>query len=354
MKYWNIGQILPFQRCFNFIDGPRSIGKTYGTLKFLVRKARDTGQEFSYIVRTQDEKKKGVFEKAFEKVLNQEFPDDHFLFERDIMYYVHYDEEIPENATEKELKALPKTLYTLGYCHALSEAVKLKKYSFPKVKYMVFDEYMLEPAQAKSYVNGWHEPDLLLSIYHTIDRDQDKVICFLLGNNTNFYNPYHLHPAFNIPLVEKGSIWTSDNVLFQNADITQELQEEKARSKFQQMVRESQYGRYATEGIYTDQDSTFIEKRTRKAKHIFSMKHNETIFGIWLDSDSGILYIDNKFDPSNGIIFAMTIQDQTENTFIDKKSFYIRYLARSFMSGNVRFTSPTVRALADPAIRMII
>lgn len=354
MKYWNINRILPFQRCFNFIDGPRSIGKTYGTLKFLVKRGIERKEEFSYIVRTQDEKKKGVFAKAFEKVLQNEFPSQHFLFEKDIMYWVEYLEEIPENATKKELDAIPKENHIIGYCHALSEAVKLKKYAFPKVKWMVFDEYMLEPAQSKTYVNGWHEPDLLLSIYHTIDRDEDRVIAFLLGNNTNFYNPYHLHPAFNIPLVEKGSIWTSDNVLFENAVITEELQDEKSKSKFQQMVKESQYGKYATEGIYADEDSTFIAKRPRKAKHIFTIKYNESMFGIWLNSDTGLLYIDNKFDPSNGMIFAMTVDDQTENTFINKKAFYIRYLARSFMSGNVRFVSAAIRALADPAIRMII
>lgn len=354
MKYWNIFEILPFQRGFNFINGERSIGKTYTTLKFLIQRGKDKGQEFSYIVRTQDEKKKGVFQKAFEKVLAEQFPKDHFIFENNVMYYVTYDEDLPENPTPKDLEKTPHTLHTMGYCHALSEAVKLKKYSFPRVKYMVFDEYMLEPAQAKSYVNGWHEPDLLLSIYHTIDRDSDRVICFLLGNNTNFYNPYHMHPAFNIPLIEKGQIWTSQNVLFQWAVPSGELKEEKEKSKFQQMIKGTGYGNYAAEGQYMDEDQSFIEKRTRKAKHIFSIKYSDFIFGVWLDSDTGILYIDNKYDPSNGMIFALTIEDQAQNTFINKKHFYIRYLARSFMSGNVRFTSANIRALADPAIKLII
>lgn len=354
MKYWDIAKILPFQRCFNFIDGPRSIGKTYGTQKFLLKRAKEKGQQFGYIVRTQDEKKNGVFEKAFAKVMQKEFPNDHFSFENNILYYIEYLEDIPEDATEKDLQKIPKNEHILGYCFALSEAVKLKKYSYPLIKYIMFDEYMLEPAQAKSYVNGWHEPDLLLSIYHTIDREEDRVICFLLGNNTNFYNPYHLHPAFSIPLIARGEIWTSENVLFQNAAISAELHEEKASSKFQKMIQGSAYGNYAANGVYADEDNTFIEKRSRKARHIFTIKYNESMFGIWLNSDSGILYIDNKFDPSNGMIFALTLEDQTENTYIDKKSFYIRYLVRSFMNGNVRFVSAEIRALFDPALRLII
>ena len=52
MKYWDIGEILAYQRNFNFINGERSIGKSYTTLKFMIKKAIQTGCEFVYIVST--------------------------------------------------------------------------------------------------------------------------------------------------------------------------------------------------------------------------------------------------------------------------------------------------------------
>ena len=55
MLYWNINEILSYQRNFNFINGPRSIGKTYTTLKHIIDNSIKRNKEFAYIVRTQDE-----------------------------------------------------------------------------------------------------------------------------------------------------------------------------------------------------------------------------------------------------------------------------------------------------------
>ena len=66
-KYWDINKILCFNRCFNLINGERSIGKSYTTQKFFIKRAIEKGQEFVYIVRTQDEKKKGILHPPLKK-----------------------------------------------------------------------------------------------------------------------------------------------------------------------------------------------------------------------------------------------------------------------------------------------
>lgn len=55
--HWNIYEILPFQRNFNFINATRSIGKTYTTLLYIIDYCINHNAEYVYIVRTQDEKK---------------------------------------------------------------------------------------------------------------------------------------------------------------------------------------------------------------------------------------------------------------------------------------------------------
>ncbi len=211
-KYWDINRILRYQRNFNFINGERSIGKTYTTQKWLFNKALTTGRQFVYLCRTKTDKFNKAFSEAFEKVLDKEFPDNDIVCDNENMYSGEGDEK-----------------GRIGYCLALSEAPDVKKRSFPKVDYIMFDEYMLEREHNFKYVTGWHEPDLLLNIYHTIDRESDRVKVFCLGNTTEFYNPYHTHKAFNIPAVEKGKIWYSDNVLFQWAEKSEELKEEKSK-----------------------------------------------------------------------------------------------------------------------------
>lgn len=337
-KYWDIYKILPYQRRFNFINGERSIGKTYTTQKFLIKQALEKDREFSYIVRTQKEKEGGILKRAFGKVTEQEYPAEEFFYNNDEMF-------VEKNGKKK----------VIGRCHALTEAVKLKKTPLNNIYYMLFDEYMLELSAQTMYIHGWKEPDLLLSIYHSFDRDEDRIICFLLGNNTTFYNPYHMHPAFNIPIIQKGELWTGKNVLFQWATASEELKEEKKKSLFQQMIEGSDYGAYAVNGQYSDSEIDFIEQRPAGANHLFSIRYNGMIFGVWLSRLTGTMYIDSKYDPSNGLIFALNYKDQNEKSIMDKGSnFYLKYLANNFKKGKLKFVSPEVKALSEGAIKIIL
>lgn len=343
--HWNIYDILPYQRNFNFINGERSLGKTYTTQMFMLDKAIQNGSEFVYLVRTQDEKKRGVFEDAFQKVIANHFSAHEFEFKGGQMYLAKGD---PED------KVRPKEL--LGYCIALSEAVKLKKLSFPRVKYLMFDEYMLEESQNASYVNGWKEPDLFLSIYHTIDREEDRVICFLMGNNTRFYNPYHMHKAFNIPNVKKGSIWAGDNVLFQWAVGSEKLKEKKSKSKFINMISDTDYGTYAKEGDYVEDNYNFIEPLTTNARYHMTLEYQGMSFGVYSDMRGGCIYISDKIDPSCYFKYALTLEDHRENTLLTKsKSIaHLKWLANSFKHGNVRFVSMAVKTKIEGGIALIL
>lgn len=344
-KYWDINRILPFQRCFNFINAERSIGKTYTTQKYVIEKSIKNFTEFVYLVRTQDEKKRGILQSAFEKVTLKEFPKHEFSYNNEEMYLIVRDEE---NEIQEKI--------VLGYCLALSEAVKIKKRSFPKVKYLIFDEYMLENKQGGQYVNGWKEPDLFLSIYHTIDREEDRVICFLLGNNTSFFNPYHLHPAFNIPNIEKGKIWTSENVLFQWAISSKELREQKIKCKFLRMLDNTTYGKYAKDGNYVDDNYSFIQKMSTTAKYAMTLEYMGESFGVYNDLKNGVIYISNKIDPSCKLSYALTIDDHKENTLLTKSNSIsqLRWLANNFKLGNIRFVSMEVKMKCEKGIALLL
>lgn len=330
-KYWNVTSILPYQRNFNFVDGPRSVGKTYSVIYFMIKEALLKQKQFIYLVRTIREKTDSALQKGIAKVCQNEFPDISFKCLGDTV-----------SANEK----------ILGYCIALSEAQKIKKNSYPGVYYIFFDEYMLEDATAGDYVKGWKEPDLLLSIYHTVDRQEDRVKCFLMGNNTNFYNPYHMHKAFRIPLTDKNP-WLSENVLFYRID-KKSLAPGAELSRFERMIQGTKYGEYAQDGLYRDEGKDFIAKRPRTAQHYFSLRYSALTFGVWIDRKSGLYYIDDKFDPSNGLTFTLSLKDQTENTFLDRNNFFINLLRQAIMQGNIRFTSPEIRGLTDEMIRRLV
>ena len=340
-KYWDITKILPYQRNFNFINGSRSIGKTYTAQKYFLSKCIENGCEFVYLVRTQDEKKSGILREAFKKVIDNEFKGVEFKFTEDCLEY--------KNETGE--------MCPLGWCIALSESLKVKKRSFPFVKYLMFDEYMIEEKQGMRYVNGWKEPELFLSIYHTIDREEDRVIAFLLGNNTSFYNPYHMHPAFNIPNVKKGEIWTSENVLFQWAVRSEVLNEEKKDSRFLRMIEPTSYGSYAIQGDYAEDSANFIMPRTPAARYMFTFEYMGFTFGVWSDIKKGVIFIDNKVDPSCKVVLALTTDDHKENTMLTsggRQNNFLYWLGGNFKRGNVRFVNMQVKKLGEQAIRLIL
>lgn len=341
--HWNIYDILPYQRNFNLINGERSLGKTYTCQKFVLDKCLQKGLEFVYIVRTQDEKKRGVLEDAFKKVVVNEFNDYVFEYSTEDMVRVieHEDDE------EK---------IQIGYCIALSEAVKIKKKSYPNVKYIIFDEYMLEDKQTSTYVNGWKEPDLFLNIYHTIDREEDRVVCFMLGNNTKFHNPYHLHPAFHIPPVEKGHIWTSENVLFQYADGSPKLKAKKSTSKFLRMLEGTDYGKYAKDGDYIYDNYAFIEPLTTNARYSMTIEYEGYKFGVYSDFKNGVIYVSDKVDPSSSLIYALTVDDHKENTMLTKNKniSQLKWLSNNYKLGNVRFVNMEVKMKAQKGIALLL
>lgn len=336
--HWNIYEILPYQRNFNLINSERSIGKTYTTEAYVLDKCIQNSCEFVYIVRTKAKKDKGALEKGFKKVVNEKFSNFEFDYTNEAMF----------------LEDEPKRI--LGYCIALSEENEVKTQSYPNVKYLIFDEYVIEEKPNVRYYNGWEEPESLLNIYDTIDRREDRVKCFLMGNNIRFHNPYHLHKAFKVPFTEKGKIWISENVLFQNAEASKELKEQKSKSKFTRMIEGTSYGSYANDGVYQNDNYNFIEKLSQNCHYNMTIEYNKKSFGVYSDARIGRVFISDRIDSSCRFSYALTLEDHTENTFLthSRNCTHLRWLSDNYKKGNVRFVNMTVKAFIEPGIDMIL
>lgn len=335
-KYLDLNKILPYQRNFNFINGERSIGKTYTIMKFVINKCLQRGVEFVYLVRTKNQKKAGALGDAFKKVLLNEFSG----------YRIECTNEDMVNIIETEEK---DEKIQLGYCLALSEKTEVKQRSFPKVKYIIFDEYMLETNNQHEYYKGWKEPDEFLNLYHTIDREEDRVICFLLGNNTSFYNPYHLHPAFNIPFISKGELWTSENVLFYWAQASEELKEDKAKSKFIKMIDKTDYSDYAVKGDYIYDEAKLIEPAPKNARLLFTIEINKIQYGFYYLSS--LFFITPVIKGNPQIRFVVNRNDMKEGFYLATKDFsYIKLFISMFKRSMIRYESMQTKAIIQNEI----
>lgn len=277
--YWSPTDILPYQRIFNFVNGPRSIGKTYSLLKWLIKQGL-RGKEFVYVVRAQDEKKEYVLKEALQKVCDKEYAGHDFVF-------------TPTAMVEGQK--------TIARCLALTEAIKVKRRSYPNVYYMVFDEYTIEDGTGR-YLNGYQEPELFMVLYHTIDREEGRVKCFFLGNNTSYYNPYHLYPAFGLPerleMVEEGGIWTNRSTLLQRAIPSEELQRKRQDSIFLEAIGNTRYGEYALKGEYRDDRYQPIQGIPAKARYRATIHTNDGVFGVYADLETDVIIVSDKVNTS--------------------------------------------------------
>lgn len=325
--YWNIHQILPFQRHFNFINAPRNIGKTYTALKFFINQALYKNREFVYICRTQDELKNGVLKKAFSKVINEQFPGLDVDFDKDKMYFCADD---------------VKTV--AGHAIALSAAIKNKRESYPNVHWLIFDEYMLEAKYSHMYVNGWNEPDTLLTIYETIDRGEERVTCFLMGNNTEFYNPYHMHPAFQIPYIEEGTIWTSKNVLFQRAIPSDELQEKLDNTAFKQMIKGTRYDNSMSRGVYQDTNHYHTGNITRNHRYFCTLNFDGEQYACYLSHANFNMVVSSKVDSQFPVRIALDSENVNASNMFYKAldSHHFKTLKKLYQTGLVLYETPLI------------
>lgn len=334
--YWDICSILPYQRTFNFVNAPRSIGKTYSTQKWLLKQAIKKYRKTVYIVRTVYEKKEMPGIQAWDKVLLREFP-------------AYYD-----NITS-DSKGIYLEGRTLVHIIALSEAVKLKRLSFPNVYYIMFDEYQIEDKTAR-YINGFSEPELFINIYHTIDREENRVKCFLLGNNTSYYNPYHIYPLFGLPkdpsCFDGKEIWKNDLCLFNMASVSEELQREKENNKFLRGLEGTRYGDYANKGIYRDDFENNICSLGFNSRYLYTVKCGDKYFSLYNNFDKAVFTFSDSVQENCKAKIGLQKEDvkfgfrylKTEHKFLRE------LLKRGYAMGTVTYTDMRVKAQVEPLL----
>ena len=120
--YYNYNKIMSYNAFINFLHGERGVGKTYGISKFVVEQFIKKGVEFAYIRRFKTELKEAVSNFFNPLITNNEFTNN--LYNKGNKFYC--DNQI------------------CGYALTLSTAQNLKSTNFEKVKYIIFDEYLIE------------------------------------------------------------------------------------------------------------------------------------------------------------------------------------------------------------------
>lgn len=275
----------------------RSAGKTTYFSRLLVNNFLNSSKKFMLVYRYIDELS-DVAVKFFSEIGNLFF--DNFLMTEQTRAKGKFKELFLENKKTGEIKSC-------GYAVALNGAYKIKKYShvFNDVETMFMDEFLVED---NTYLSD--EISKFQSLHMSVARGggkQSRYVRFILaGNTTSVFNPYYseMDIAYRIQKNTKflrGYGWVLEQGFNESA---QKAQQE---SSFNKAFRNSRNMKYMCEGIYLNDNDTFISKANGDNDYIMSLVFNGKYYCLRRYDD--FLYCSDNVDKSFKMCYAISEND---------------------------------------------
>ena len=200
IKYWDINNILSKHAKYNVVFGERSNGKTYGVLQYGLEEYFKNESRIG-IIRRWEEDFRGkqastMFDSLIENGVIYKLSKGRWngvLYQSHRWYLCKRDLQNPKNVTVDDTP--------FAYAFALSSDEHYKSSSYPKIRTILFDEFL---------TRGVYLPDEFVkftSILSTIIRLRDDVTIFMCGNTVNQYSPYFAEMGLtNIKKMIRGTI----------------------------------------------------------------------------------------------------------------------------------------------------
>lgn len=329
--YYDLSKVLSYNAFLNILIGGRGIGKTYSASKFVSKQFIKKNEEFAYIRRYKTELKKSVpkFFDALNK--NEEFKG-HKLYSKNNSFYI--DNKV------------------CGYAFTLSTAQDLKSSNFSNVKYIIFDEFILEEGQ-KHYLKN--EVEALLSLIETIARNREVKV-FLLANAVTIANPYFIYFDLSLPYGSDIKTFRDGLILVNYIESSEEFLNAKKNSSFGKLIEGTDYGDYAINNTFRLDNKTFVEKKTGTSKCNFAFQFRNKIYGVWFDFNEGKIFVSEDY-LENVQFFACTKEDQTPNTMLisaAKDYNCWKLFVKNYKLGNVYFESLKIKQATQDLLKLML
>ena len=319
--WFDIHKILSYNALLNILIGERGCGKTFACSEFCVSQFIKKGYEFVYLRRFKTDLKKSV-PKFFGGLIKEGKFLDHELSNNGNTFYV--DGKIA------------------GYALTLTEAQSIKSTNFPNVKYIVFDEFIIE-GTSHHYLKNEVESNFL-SILESVARLRDFRV-FMLANSVNLLNPYFIY--FNLTIPYNSDIKKfNDGLIVMQYMKNLEYREVKRKTPFGRLIQNTNFGKYIIDNEFTENmNKEFIEKKSGSSKFSFSFIHENNIYGVWFDFSKSKIYVSYDY-VQNGMQFATTTEDHKPNTLflsIAKDYNCWRVFIKNYKLGNVYYENSKIK-----------
>lgn len=333
--YYNFDKLFSFPFLMAFVIGERGCGKTFNAKVAVLKKFLKTGEQFIYLRRYKTELDTSLA-----------------TFWQDLQGNGYFEDYELKVVKSKMLTKFTCNGKVCGYAVPLSTANILKSTAFPKVNTIIFDEFILDGASG-TYRYLKNEVTMMLDTIETVFRLRDGKVLFL-GNALSITNPYFAYFDLDLPYNSEFRTF-KDGLIVVNYIKNMKYREAKKKSKFGQLIADSEYGRYAIDNEMLRDNKHFIEKKPADATFYGVLVINGNDVGIW-QGRNGYIYLSSKFDPNTVHKFACDYNDHTEQTIFTnaRENYYLRLCVAAYKQGILKFENQKIKGVIVPLLNKCI
>ena len=327
LNYYKYDKLLSFNGTYNILIGNRGKGKTYGAKKKAVRDGIIKGDQFIFMRRYKEEL--ATAKATFMDDIKDQFKGYDFRLNGKTLQWSH---EIDRGFKDREW-------FTIGIFVALSQSQNYKGSSFPNVKTIIFDEFIIEKGSTH------YMPDEVArfnGFYSTVDRWKDKTRVFFLANSVSIMNPYFIEWKI-VPKEDDEFIIRRNGFLVCHIANNEAFNEEVKSTKFGRFINDTEFSKYAIENQFADNNDSMLEFKDPNARYQFTIECSNGKFSVWYNFKDNYYWIQDKL-PKDEKLYTILANKMDNNkmllSFSDKP---LANLRTAFRKGGMSFDNQVTR-----------
>ena len=319
--------------------GGNSIGKTYSFTYQGVKEFIKTGKQFGWIRRYAPELKKASSNFFDDLIEHDEFPG----------YIFKTDKERGYIAKKPCGKAKPDWEVC---CHffALSMQGSYKGTAYPKIKRLIFDEYIREVKTPPGYL--YDDIGKLMKLWKTVGRKRNDCQLYLISNAVDLVNPAFLWLGITDE-PKPGYSWHNNKTVLLHHIKDAAFAQSERDTLVGKVIAGTELEKVMIDNEFAASNDLFIAKKTANAKYRYGFKYCGHVYAIWLDNSNGLFYVNRKA-PKGGLVYSLTTEDHRPNMYlVESAGKFARQIGRLYGNGVVRFENNAAREGFLKMLRML-
>lgn len=300
----------------------RSAGKTTYFNRLVVNRFIKRGEKFALLYRFNYELD-GCDEKFFKDIKE--------------LFFSEYD-----MTAAKKMKGIYQELYLneepCGYAISINSADQLKRNShlFSDIDNIVFDEFQSEQ---NHYCDK--EVEKFISIHNSIARGHGKqsryVPIYMISNPVTILNPYYVAMDISTRLQKDTHFLRGDGFVLEQG-YNKTASDALKSSAFNRAFGSSDYIAYSAEGVYLQDDLSFVDTPTGRGKYVATIRYAGIDYGVREYPELGIVFCDKSVDYQYPLKITVDTADHKLNYVMVSSNFIlIQKLRYYFEHGCMRF-----------------